>query len=172
MLLNTVGGYPKFIAEGYYAKWLPTWLQKAGYKTYFTGKLMNSHNINNYQDKLGQLSLDGHDFMIEPGTYQYVNTTFQHNQDKPQSYPGVYATDLLANKSLDWIDQAAQQTAPFFLAINPVNPHNNMQWGKGFTPPVPAPRYENAFPNATVPRNAAFNPDQVCGPSGHSEKSG
>lgn len=61
------GGYPKFLTEGYYDKWLPTWLQAAGYKTYYTGKLMNGHTVNNYQEHLNNLSLDGHDFQIEPG---------------------------------------------------------------------------------------------------------
>jgi arylsulfatase len=68
------GGYPKFILEGYNKKWLPVWLQEAGYKTYFTGKLMNQHNIDNYKDGLGDMGLDGHDFMIEPGK---LNGTWQ-----------------------------------------------------------------------------------------------
>lgn len=67
ILIQYLGGYEKFIKEGYYNKWLPTWLQEAGYQTYFTGKLMNAHNIHNYQDRLTELDLDGHDFMIEPG---------------------------------------------------------------------------------------------------------
>ena len=29
---------------------------------------MNSHTIENYQEKLSDLSLDGHDFMLEPGS--------------------------------------------------------------------------------------------------------
>ena len=109
-----------------------------------------------YRDKLRP------DFV---GTYQYTNTTIQHNLEQPKSHPGVYATDLIANKSLSWIDEAAKEKAPFFLAINPVNPHNNLDWNKGgnqrWTPPVPAKRHENLFPGAQVPRNASFNPDTV-----------
>ena len=123
------------------------------------------------------MSLSGHDFMLQPGkspnqseqraganssgTYQYTNTTLQHNNDKPVSYPGLYATDLIANRSLGWLDEAAKSQKPFFLAINPVNPHENLQWGVGNTPPVPAARYANLFPNATVPRTKNFNPDSV-----------
>jgi hypothetical protein len=29
---------------------------------------MNSHNIHNYQDGLADMSLDGYDFMLDPGT--------------------------------------------------------------------------------------------------------
>ena len=68
MKLISLGGYPKFIQEGYNAKWLPVWLKDAGYQTYFTGKLMNAHTIENYHMKLSELSLDGHDFMLEPGS--------------------------------------------------------------------------------------------------------
>lgn len=73
----------------------------------------------------------------------------------------MYATDLLANKSMAWMDDAAKEKKPFFLAINPVNPHNNYQWGKGWTKPVPAKRHEGTFPDAKVPRSVSFNPDRV-----------
>ena len=140
-------------------------LQEAGYKTYFTGKLMNFHNVVTYKDGLEDMGLTGHDFMIEPGTYQYLNTTLQHNMEKPQSYPGLYATDLLANKSMAWIDDAAKtkDSTPFFLAINPVNPHNNLDYHSGsWGAPIPAQRHKNKFPDAIVPRNTSnFNPDTV-----------
>lgn len=42
-------------------------MKKAGYKTYFTGKLMNGHSTENYKYGLGDMYLDGHDFFIEPG---------------------------------------------------------------------------------------------------------
>ncbi|KAJ5114357.1 alkaline-phosphatase-like protein [Penicillium alfredii] len=163
------GGFPKFIEEGLNKKWLPVWLQDAGYKTYFTGKLMNFHNVGNYKKGQDDMGLDGHDFMIEPGAYQYTNTTIQHNMEKPKSYPGVYATDLLANKSLAWIDKAAKDKSPFFLAINPINPHNNFNWNNGKTnwsAPIPAARHKDKFQDAVVPRStSSFNPDKPSGAS-------
>lgn len=82
--------------------------------------------------------------------------------DKPKNHPGVYATDLLANKSIGWIEDAVKSDFSFFLAINPVNPHNNYEYNKNtWTPPVPAERYKNEFPDAIVPRNISFNPDRV-----------
>ena len=88
----------------------------------------------------------------------------QHDMEDPVIYPGIYATDLLANRSLAWLDIAAKEDAPFFLAINPVNPHANSDWNKGFTPPIPAERYKNDFPGVKVPRTANFNPDKVSMP--------
>lgn len=42
------GGYPKFVKDGWNDKYLPMWLQDAGYNTYYTGKLMNAHSIYTY----------------------------------------------------------------------------------------------------------------------------
>ncbi|OJJ32243.1 hypothetical protein ASPWEDRAFT_139929 [Aspergillus wentii DTO 134E9] len=160
------GGFKKFIDEGYNEKWLPVWMKNGGYETYFTGKLMNGHDTKNYDLQLKNMGLTGHDFFIEPGTYQYWNTTVQHNLDKPKSYPGEFATDLLANKSMKWIDDAVKKEKPFFLAMNPVNPHGNYDYKTGkFTPPLPKDKYKNAFPDAKVPRNVSFNPDQPSGAS-------
>lgn len=43
-----LGGYPKFVSQGLNDKYLPIWLQDAGYNTYYTGKLFNAHSVNNY----------------------------------------------------------------------------------------------------------------------------
>lgn len=102
------------------------------------------------------------------GTYQYLNTTFQHNFDAPKSYPGEYATDLLAQKAMIWLDQAAQAKTPFFLAINPVNPHSNVNYTNGKlvgTPPIPAPRHANQFLDLKVPPTANLNPSVASGAS-------
>lgn len=42
------GGYPKFISQGLNERYLPVWMQRAGYNTYYTGKLFNSHSVLNY----------------------------------------------------------------------------------------------------------------------------
>lgn len=44
------GGYPKFVSQGFNKDYLPIWLQNAGYKTYYTGKLMNQHGIRTYNN--------------------------------------------------------------------------------------------------------------------------
>lgn len=43
-----LGGYPRFIEEGFNDNYLPVWLQEAGYNTYYTGKMMNGHSITTY----------------------------------------------------------------------------------------------------------------------------
>ena len=41
-------------------------MQQAGYKTYYTGKLMNGHDQNNW-NRPRPGGLDGNDFLIGPG---------------------------------------------------------------------------------------------------------
>ena len=45
---STIGGHPKFIQEGLNDRYLPVWLQQAGYNTYYTGKLMNAHSTSTW----------------------------------------------------------------------------------------------------------------------------
>jgi N-acetylglucosamine-6-sulfatase len=42
------GGYQQFINNGLHEKYLPVWLQEAGYNTYYTGKLMNGFSLTTY----------------------------------------------------------------------------------------------------------------------------
>ncbi len=53
-ILTAAGGYNKFVAEGHNDKYLPVWLQAAGYNTYYTGKLMNGHTIQTYNKPLAK----------------------------------------------------------------------------------------------------------------------
>lgn len=48
LIIVSSGGYPKFVAQGLNENYLPVWLQAAGYNTYYTGKLFNTHNVDNY----------------------------------------------------------------------------------------------------------------------------
>lgn len=49
-LTARIGGYTKFISQGFNDNYLPVWLQQAGYNTYYTGKFMNGHGIDTYND--------------------------------------------------------------------------------------------------------------------------
>ena len=52
ILLTSKGGYTKFISQGLNDKYLPVWLQDAGYNTYYTGKLMNGHSTSTWNKPL------------------------------------------------------------------------------------------------------------------------
>lgn len=106
-----------------------------------------------------------------------MNSTYSHNQGSPVSYEDRHSVDVLADKALNLLDQAAGSSMPFFLGIAPVAPHANI-WSPSykhgnhsdigdvvFSPPVPAKRHSHLFKGVTVPRTANFNPDQPSGAS-------
>jgi len=161
-------------------------MQDAGYDTYYVGKLFNAQSTSNY-DKPYPRGWNGSEFLLDPYTYEYMNATMQRNEERqggdathedPQSYEGRYATDVLAEKSFGFLEQAIAQRKgegrPFFLAIAPTAPHSNVHinvdlshGGGKYTettavqsPPIPAERHEHLFQDVIVPRTPEFNPDQ------------
>ncbi|KAI1767487.1 Arylsulphatase [Hypoxylon sp. FL1150] len=169
------GGYPKFLAQGYNDNYFPVWLQEAGYNTYYTGKLFNAHTVENYNSPPPG-GFTGSDFLLDPFTYAYLNSTFQRNGQEPRSYEGQYSTDVLAEKAYGLLDEAIDAGKPFFLVAAPIAPHANVVMKAGspkggrhdidsiyFTEPVPAERHEHLFKDVKVPRTANFNPDEPSG---------
>ncbi|KAI1113323.1 arylsulfatase-like protein [Nemania sp. NC0429] len=170
------GGYPKFVSQGLNDKYLPVWLQDVGYNTYYTGKLFNAHSVVTYNSPFAA-GWTGSDFLLDPFTYWYMNSTFQRNQDPPVSYEGQYSVDVLAEKAIGFLNDAHDAGKPFFLGLAPVAPHSDIQsiaLGRGdghmlveaeFRPPVSAKRHEHLFKHVKVPRTSNFNPDKPSGAS-------
>ena len=155
------------------------WLQKAGYNTYYTGKLFNAHTVDNY-DSPFPAGWTGSDFLLDPFTYSYLNSTYQRNQEPPVSHEGEYSVDVLAAKTYGFLEDAIDSEKPFFLGVAPVAPHGNVQanaeatvedmWGRAdsapkihFSAPVAAERHKDLFKDARVPRTENFNPDAPSG---------
>lgn len=158
------GGYPKFVERGFNENYLPVWLQDAGYDTYYTGKLFNSHTVFNY-DNPHAAGFNASDFQLDPFTYDYLNSTYQRNHDPPVSYEGRHTTEVITKKSLGFLDDALQGERPFFLAVAPIAPHSNVNGAKRdkliMTAPVPQEKHKDLFPDVKVPRTGSFNSDEV-----------
>ena len=167
-VLMLLGGYPKFISQGLNDAYLPIWLQEAGYSTYYTGKLFNSHSISNY-DSPHAAGWNGSDFLLDPGTYSYMNPIYQRNHDAPVHHHDVHTSDLLNEKALGFLQQGLDGDKPFFLTVAPIAPHSNVDKAAGVVPkmtePVPCPRYADQFQDARIPRTENFNPKKPTGAS-------
>ncbi|OAQ60601.1 arylsulfatase [Pochonia chlamydosporia 170] len=150
------GGYPKFISQGLNDAYLPVWLQSAGYNTYYTGKLMNQHNTHTYKAPFAK-GWTRSDFLLDPGTYRYFDGIMSLDYQVPRSIKGLYSTDVVANRSLEFLEDAITAGKPFFLGVAPVGPHANTD-EKGFTNPIPADRHKLLFPDVRAPRTPNFNP--------------
>lgn len=157
--------------RGFNDNFLPVWLQQAGYDTYYTGKLFNAHTVENYHSPHVN-GFNGSDFLLDPYTYSYLNSTYQRNQDPPVSYEGHHTTDVISQKALGFLDDALEGDRPFFVTVAPVAPHSNVDPGNVksgripiMTAPIPLDRHEHLFEDAKVPRNKNFNPDEPSGVS-------
>lgn len=150
--------------EGLNEDWLPLWLQSAGYNTYYTGKLFNAHNVDNYHSPFVS-GFNQSDFLLDPYTYEYYNARMTRNGEPPVSYAGQYSPDVVAQKAYDFLDEAALHDEPFFLGVAPVAPHSNVK----FTEPMKfdtafyAERHAHLFKDYKIPRSANFNPDKPSG---------
>ncbi|KAL1405899.1 hypothetical protein Q8F55_007579 [Vanrija albida] len=163
------GGWEVFNNYGYVGKTLPDWLQRAGYDTFYVGKLMNDHTASNCQS-LPTSS----DFLVDPYTYDYWNPGFSRDNGPVKVYKNQYSTDILARKSIDYLKRALEFDRPFFLTIAPIAPHSwidskrlssNATFAPGFNIPASAPRHANLFASEQAPRHESWNPDEPHGVS-------
>ncbi|PHH61157.1 hypothetical protein CDD81_725 [Ophiocordyceps australis] len=151
------GGYHKFVAEGLNDKYLPIWLQEAGYATYYTGKLLNGVSATAPEKPRGWTRSA---FLVEPGLYNYFNACMAIDHGPLQLYTGLYSTDVIANHTIDFLHDAMEADKPFFLGVAPTAPHGERVVDKTpimFEAPVPAQRHEHLFPDAKVARTPDFN---------------
>ncbi|KAF4434834.1 putative arylsulfatase [Fusarium austroafricanum] len=156
------GGFPKFVSQGLNENYLPVWLQKSGYKTYYTGKLFNAHTINNYNSPY-PAGWTGTNFLLDPGTYDYLNPIYQRNQEPPVHHKGVHTSDLISKYAHGLLKEAIDSKNPFFVAIAPIASHSNINVdrkpGSPMTIPIPTKRHSHLFKGVKVPRTDNFNPD-------------
>jgi arylsulfatase A-like enzyme len=145
------GGYGVFKARGgEQASYTPA-LRNAGYRTALMGKYLNGYLPADTQGGPRPYVPPGWDEWAVAGNgypeYNYnlnENGKLVHYGNRPQDY----LTDVLANKSVDFINRAAADRKPFFLQVATFAPHG---------PFVPAPRHSQAFPQVTAPRPPSFN---------------
>ncbi|KAF5557612.1 arylsulfatase [Fusarium napiforme] len=155
--------------------YLPVWLQEAGYNTYYSGKLLNAHTVENY-DKPHAAGWTSSDFLLDPFTYSYYNATWQKDQDAPVSRAGTYNTDNLSDKTINYIREAHAAGKPFFMGSAPIAPHSEVIVQPDtynatisptdpsiqplILPQKPAKRHANMFRDLKVPRTPNFNPQE------------
>lgn len=156
-------------AQGYHKHHLSKWLQDSGYNTYYVGKLYNGHTVQNYNKPYAQ-GFNGSEFLLDPFTYQYYNSSFSRNGESPINHAGQYSTDLIANKSAEFLEDALRDSSrPFFLTAAPASPHSNMVPPSSpdeklvVTPPPSAKRHAHLFSDYKIPRTDNFNPDHPSG---------
>ena len=151
---------------------LPVWLQEAGYTTGHVGKYLNGYG----DEELGEQPAvvpPGYDDwfgLVDPATYQYFGFTVLDNGER-RTYEDTdanYQTDVLAERAVADIDAFVAEGEPFYLSVATLAPHSGT--GRGVptvrktngaeqeikVAPVPAPRHEGLFADATFPRGESY----------------
>ncbi len=121
-------------------------LQQAGYKTGVLGKL-----------HLGQTPTKGFDYIdILPGQGSYYNPMFINKEGQYQIEG--YATEIITDKAIDWIDSVKTKDQPFMLFLGHKSPHRPWQPGPnelGMFENVEIPEPETLFDDFTGNREVA-----------------
>ena len=145
------GGFSKFRFLGHENSTMATWVKGQGYRTAFFGKYLNGYN----------------ETYIPPGwdewyavTGNYLSHMLNENGHMvnydPESY---YDTDVLSDKVSDYITRTAGADPPFFTTDRPF-----LMWlgtKAPHQPATPAPRDENAYPDASLPHPPNFDERDV-----------
>ncbi|MBJ2174670.1 sulfatase [Aureibaculum sp. A20] len=113
---------------------LPKLLQKEGYQTAIVGK-WHLHGYPQGFDYWNIIEDQGH----------YYNPDFIHNGDTTRIEG--YATDIITDMSLQWLEENSKKEKPFFMMIHHKAPHRN--W-------MPAPRHMNLYDSVSFPMPESY----------------
>jgi N-acetylglucosamine-6-sulfatase len=149
------------------SNWLPTWLQRAGYRTVHVGKFMNHYGRDDpYEVPPGW---DEWYATVDPTTYRYYGYTVNENGTL-RTYgrdhePQWYSTDFTARRSAEIVERLSPSAQPFFLSVAFLAPHTGgprePEDPVGVATPSVAPRHRGAFATTLLPRPASFNEADV-----------
>ena len=148
-----LGGFDKFYALHNETSTLATWLQAAGYNTALFGKYLNGYPFASDRTYIPP----GWNEWVSParGT-PYKELNYYMNENGTLVGYGLgnneYMTDVLSQKTDDYLRRIASDSKPFFIYLAPYAPHE---------PAVPAQRHANLFSDLQVPRTPSFNEADV-----------
>lgn len=135
---------------------LPVWLDRAGYRTAFTGKYLNGFGTRGRS----QPGWDWFDPTIN-GQYNYELYEMYRN-GQPRYYNGLNNVDYVNNEVERLVQEWAPQPQPFFIWASHVAPHGRLDPANGIrstAEPLPPTRYLHKFKRTNPPsmRSNAFN---------------
>src|SRR3712207_3250312 len=138
------GGSRKFRELGREGSTVATWLQGEGYRTVLIGKYMNDYHGTRVPagwDEWYGISGD------------HLSTRLSENGRIVRYDPGRHhLDDVLAAKAAGYVRRAAEDGSPYLMWLGTSAPH---------APATPAPRHEDAFPDARLPRPPSFDEEDV-----------
>ncbi|KAM0753492.1 putative arylsulfatase precursor [Meredithblackwellia eburnea MCA 4105] len=154
------GGWNIFNEYGYVHHTLPDFLRQQDYNTFYVGKYMNEHTVDNCASKPVS-GYNGSDFLVDPYTYDYINPAISHDNQPAVIYRDTYSTDLIRDLSLKRLNQALDdEDRPFFLGIAPIACHSWINTDlANITSDIPLAHHRHArlFTDVQAPRVESWN---------------
>lgn len=152
-VVSNVPGYPALDRP---REVMPSWLQRAGYRTIHVGKFLNG-----YAESRGARPAPGWDRWLTLIATNYLNPTF--SVDGRHRAPGRYVTSEINERAGRLLSRSAKRRKPFYLQIDQLAPHlgGGREGGRCSDAPIPGPGDGELFADAIVPRTPAFNERDV-----------
>jgi len=187
-ILSNRHGYGRF---NFHESALPVWLKDAGYNTAHVGKYMNGYFGRFADNKPVPPGWDEWYATVDDGTYHMFNYNLMVQSPFPvRALDGEgltpasptakrfrignnerdYQTDVETSIAVDYINRQAAESAPFFLAVNPLAPHHEHIGFEKPRNPRPAPRDEGRFKDAKIPKGKSFDEADVSDKPGDIQK--
>lgn len=147
------GGHSEFVHLGDDHQTFATSLDDAGYTTALMGKYLNGYFASPPRSTpLASVPPGWDEWYVAGGHDGYSGFDYTLNENGRLVRYGDdeadYATDVLADKAVDFVHRTAGTGAPFLLEVSTFSPHY---------PYTPAPRHADAHPGLTYPRTSAFD---------------
>jgi arylsulfatase A-like enzyme len=154
------GAFDRFYVEGHEHTTVATWHQESGYRTALVGKYVNLYPGSSELGLTWRYIPPGWDewYARISFTSPFYDYTMNENGELVTygNTPDDYLTDVEADKAIDFLGRALDDRVPFFLYLAPFAPHaRSVQ--EGGTPPEPAVRHLQDYPEAKIPRVPSFN---------------
>uniref|UniRef100_A0A8C8SDQ2 N-acetylglucosamine-6-sulfatase n=1 Tax=Pelusios castaneus TaxID=367368 RepID=A0A8C8SDQ2_9SAUR len=125
----------------------PVYLRRQGYQTFYAGKYLNQYG-HPRAGGIQHVPMGWSYWNGLVGNSRYYNYTLSANgqeEQHGQRYQDDYLTDLITNRSLEFLKKAQP---PFLMVLAPPAPHS---------PWTAAPRYTTFYNTTKAPRGGSFN---------------
>lgn len=152
-ILENAPGFRNFFRNDREEETIATWLNKAGYKTSLVGKYMNGYPVTAGDNYVPPGWTDWHVFFHhgpenDEGGYYFNYTMNENGRLVEYGYePEEYSTDVLRQRSVEFIEQSMEDRSPFFLMVTTTAPHG---------PSIPAPRHAGLLADLEYPQKPSF----------------
>ncbi len=159
ILLNNPG-YPSLESK---RNVLPSWMQRAGYRTAHVGKFLN--NYEDWPDDPAAVAPGWDEWRTLMKPFQYYDFTLSVNGTREEFGDSAddYLTTVLTESAVDLIREQSDRPKPLFLQLDYLAPHfqNRDTGGRCGNYPVPGPGDEEAFVDAQAPQPPSYDEEDV-----------